>query len=304
MSHIFEALQRAQLERRALAQPERRLLGEVLDPLPLFDESSGLSDKFMGETTAHKWSPDPQAVPCLLESGPVIEQFRGLRSRLMQARQELGLKSVLISSGMPSEGKSFISLNLAISLVRHNVNRVLLIDGDLRRPSLHKVLGTPNLLGLSDYLAGKAELSEIMQRNQSGDSTTGQKEQELANLAFIPAGVCRDGAAAELAATGGLSTLIAAAAQSFDWILIDSSPVLAVTDAVDLARSADGVLLAARHGRTPFDVLQRAQAAFRQSRILGVVLNAGKGSENKYYGYYGDGESADGLAQKEKGREK
>jgi protein-tyrosine kinase len=105
--------------------------------------------------------------PTLADRGAGVEQFRSLRSRIYQARYEAPLKTILISSGMPSEGKSFVAANLAMSLARNSVNNILLIDGDLRRPTLHSLLGAPNDVGLSEYLAGTAELNAIMQRDRS-----------------------------------------------------------------------------------------------------------------------------------------
>ena len=94
-----------------------------------------------------------------------MEQFRSLRSHVYQARYEAPLKTILIASGMPSEGKSFIAANLAVSLARNSIHNILLIDADLRRPTLHDLLGAPNTPGLSDYLAGKADLVDVMQRD-------------------------------------------------------------------------------------------------------------------------------------------
>jgi protein-tyrosine kinase len=90
----------------------------------------------------------------LADRGAGVEQFRRLRSHVYQARYEAPLKTILIASGMPSEGKSFIAANLAISLARNSIHNILLIDGDLRRPTLHDLLGAPNSPGLADYLDG------------------------------------------------------------------------------------------------------------------------------------------------------
>ena len=86
-----------------------------------------------------------------------MEQFRSLRSTLFELRDISPLKSILVSSGLPQEGKSFVSTNLAMSLARHKNSKVLLIDGDMRRYTLHQILGCESHPGLADYLAGKAE---------------------------------------------------------------------------------------------------------------------------------------------------
>ena len=85
-----------------------------------------------------------------------MEQFRSLRSRMQEFRDLNTLKSILVSSGLPQEGKSFIAANLAISFARHKAGRVLLIDGDMRRATLHKLLGCPQGPGLTEYLVGRS----------------------------------------------------------------------------------------------------------------------------------------------------
>lgn len=234
----------------------------------------------------HTWSTSAAILPTLADRGIGVEQFRSLRSRIYQARREAGLRTILVSSGMPSEGKSFVTANLAVSLARNGGNRVLLIDGDLRRPALHNLLGAPESPGLSEYLMGRADLPAVMQRMRKVSTVMSVGFASLSNLIFIPAGECSD-ISSELVGHHRLGELIATVSPHFDWILIDSPPVLAVTDAVELSRVADAVLLIARGERTPYQVAQRAQAAFSNSRILGFVLNDVKEISQRtyYYGY-------------------
>jgi capsular exopolysaccharide synthesis family protein len=180
----------------------------------------------------------------------------------------------------------------------------LLIDADLRRPTLHKLLGAPNVPGLSDYLAGTAELDAIMQRDLRAESAMDASQRSISNLTFIPSGKCDDNSS-ELVANHRIEELVATLSPCFDWILIDSPPVLAVTDAVELARAADAVLLVARGARTPYAVAQRTQATFSNSRILGFVLNDVKDAPRRgsYYYYYGEHEpSGAGKQRKDHGR--
>ncbi len=300
MSHIYEALQRADLERKAAQESEPKHVAEPLFVAPRIEEPLAAKPELAHDNVAqHLWKPSPLAFPTLAERGAGVEQFRSLRSRLYQARYEAPLKTILISSGMPSEGKSFVTANLAMSLARNNVNHVLLIDADLRRPTLHSMLGAPGTPGLSDYLQGSAELNDIMQRNRGFKSAESSGANSFSNLTFIPAGKCGDNSS-ELMANRRIEELIEAFSPHFDWILIDSPPVLAVTDAVDIANAADAVLLVARGGSTPFDVAQRAQAAFCNSRILGFVLNAVKDapSRGSYSYYYGEPEANDNAKQR------
>jgi capsular exopolysaccharide synthesis family protein len=232
------------------------------------------------------WSPSLEQLPALLERGPAVEQFRSLRSRIFELRDISPLKTILVSSGLPQEGKSFVSTNLALSLARHKNSKVLLIDGDMRRYTLHQILGCESHPGLADYLAGKASAVEVMQRPEPLHATAAGSTPILPNLTFIAGGNGGD-KAADLSGSPRFGELVRLAAPWFDWIIVDSSPVLPVSDAVNLARSCDGVLLVARGGVTKFPVAQRAQAELKASNILGFVLNAVHDTPEigSYYGY-------------------
>lgn len=290
MSRIHEALQRAYLERGRMpvmadihvAEPESNPL---LDAEPLVKAEIVLED-----ITRQAWNPMLASFPTLANRGAGVEQFRSLRSHVYQARYEAPLKTILVASGMPSEGKSFVAANLAMSLARNSVHNILLIDGDLRRPTLHTLLGAPNTAGLADYLQGTVEVLDILQRDRDHGANQDASMKGTANLTFIPSGQSTDHST-ELVANGRMKELITSVSPYFDWIVIDAPPVLAVTDSIELARSADAVLLVARGATTPYEVAQRAKTAFSSSRILGVVLNDVKdaprtGSYSYNYNYY------------------
>lgn len=309
MSRIYEALQKAESERK-LERPENepRIPSETLDtrsaataveyevpssydePLreTAFDVEAapqGISGLSLAAIPRRTWNPSITRLPSLLERGPAVEQFRSLRSRVYEARDIRPIKSILISSGLPQEGKSFISANLAVSLARHKNSKVLLIDGDMRRYTLHELLGTESHPGLADYLAGKASAEEIMQRSEeTGSQNPGGNA--LANLTFIPGGNGGD-KAADLSGSARFGELLRLAAPYFDWIIVDSSPVVPVSDGVNLARACDGVLLVARSGVTKYTVAQRAAAELRAANVLGFVLNAvhENPQTGSYYGY-------------------
>lgn len=305
MSRIYEALQKAESERQterevapeppAVAdstfrdvpiEPATAWPAEVLaEPEPLPDYSLARDLPLNPERIArYPWQPVQQRLPSLEERGVAVEQFRSLRSRLFELRDIKPLKSILITSGMSQEGKSFVASNLAFSLARHKSCKVLLIDGDMRRYTLHEVLGCSSDPGLADYLAGRAEMLEVMQRPEIND-----KESELpglSNLTFIPGGNGGD-KAADLSGNPRFGELIRTASNYFDWIVVDSSPVLPVSDAVNLGRACDGTLLVARNGVTKFEIAQRAQSEMKACNVLGFVLNAAEDSPsvNSYYGY-------------------
>src|SRR5438270_3099629 len=132
----------------------------------------------------YTWEPVFALLPALDERGGAVEQFRSLRSRMQEFRDLNQLKTILVSSGLPQEGKSFIAVNLAVSFARHKAARVLLIDGDMRRATLHKLLGAPQGPGLTEYLSGDATLTDILQRPKSGGASA-ELPPGLASLAFI-----------------------------------------------------------------------------------------------------------------------
>ncbi|HXC95524.1 MAG TPA: CpsD/CapB family tyrosine-protein kinase [Edaphobacter sp.] len=308
MSRIYEALQKAESERKserrepeplvpdpsasagpfsaaALAEHDMRTMEPVVtEPVGIqpigvqpYRESFApptRGDFFdLNQIVPHHWSLSLDQLPALLERGPAVEQFRSLRSRIFELRDISPLKTILISSGLPQEGKSFVSTNLALSLARHKNSKVLLIDGDMRRYTLHQILGCESTPGLADYLAGKATITEVMQRPETSQITNHAAQHALPNLAFIAGGNGGD-KAADLSGSPRFGELIQLVSPHFDWIIVDSSPVLPVSDAVNLARFCDGVLLVARSGVTKFPVAQRAQSELKAAHILGFVLNA------------------------------
>jgi protein-tyrosine kinase len=310
MSRIYEALQKAEAERqqeRGEREPES--LERPIDAVPpvrvaaalaeysaavtepmasaVYNSTSAVASRSgidLSRIEKRPWTLSLSQIPALQERGPSVEQFRSLRSRIFELRDIKPLKSVLVSSGLPQEGKSFISINLAISLARHKNSKVLLIDGDMRRYTLHEMLGCESHPGLADYLAGKAGIEEIMQ--QQAAPAVGESGPFLPNLTFIAGGNGGD-KAADLSGSSRFGELIELAAPHFDWIIVDSSPVLPVSDAVNLARSCDGVLLVARGGVTKYPVAQRATAELRSANLLGFVLNAvlDRPQVGSYYGY-------------------
>jgi protein-tyrosine kinase len=317
MSKIYEALRQAELDRANgnIAPPEpimrvnssfqtvidsprvRVTIAEPAEPvaaaavpLPCEDpvaakpEATAIDVLRVQESA---WNPSVHQLPALEERGAGVEQFRSLRSRMHEFRDLNKLKSVLVSSGLPQEGKSFVAANLAISFARHKAARVLLIDGDMRRASLHKLLGAQIGPGLTEYLAGHASLMEIMQRPKVGQPGRALPH-GLLSLTFIPGGNEHD-KAADLSGNHRFDRLMEDAAPHFDWIVVDSSPVNLVSDGVNLARACDGVLMVAREGVTKYEAAQRALAELKAAKILGFVLNAVHNPiiAGGYYGYDG-----------------
>lgn len=208
----------------------------------------------------------------------VREQFRTLRSRLYQIREKQPLRTLLITSSLPGEGKTFVANNLAQALARQQNCKVLLIDADLRRPDLHIGLGAPSSPGLSEYLKGEADEMGVVQRSLPE------------YLCFIGGGGATDNPA-DLLANGRLRMLLDNIGPVFDWIILDSPPTLPVSDALLLADFCDGVLTVVRAAQTEFDAAQKSCQQLREKNLLGVALNCADdaASYSSYYGYQQDG---------------
>jgi len=208
------------------------------------------------------WTPDAESMLFWegKERARGTEEFRALRSRLYRLRREQPFKSLLVTSALPKEGRSFVAANLAQVMALQPKCRVLLIDADLRNPRLHFLFGTFAVPGFSEYLSQETDEFAIMQKGCEED------------LFFIPSGrsVARP---TELISNGRLKSLLARVEPLFDWIIIDAPAAIPVSDACILAHSCDGVLLVVRSSSTPFDVVRKARARFRDESLIGVVLN-------------------------------
>jgi len=302
MSRIHEALKKAEQERAAIQAVERLMppaeTASAPTASPVSSPAIGVEPVSRTSTLpppasylrfddlrthcAHPhWHPDPNVNvffnPSLSEQG--AEQFRTLRSRLYQLRGAQQLRTLLVTSSIPGEGKTFVSSNLAQAIVRQPDRRVLIIDADLRCSRLHVPLGAPSNPGLTDYLRGEADEMAIIQHGQEG------------NLCFIPGG-SEVTNPSELLSNGRLKMLLDRVTPVFDWVILDSPPCLPVADASVLADLVDGVLMIVRAGSTPSETAQRAVQELRGRNVIGVVLNAVDESQaygSYYYAGYGSG---------------
>jgi protein-tyrosine kinase len=296
MSRIYDALRRANLERKSHASANVELVSD-LELLPELAEPCPISPDPTENVVLHPWQPHMASLPTLERRGVALEQFRALRTKLYGLQESRSLKTILVCSSAPEEGKTFVTANLAISLAQNGDNKVLLIDGDLRRPRLHKLMGAPDSPGLADFLAGNTPVRDILQRGNIQGPEGSAHESALSKLTLIPSGRCNENSL-ELLAGQRLQELITSVAPYFNWILIDSAPVLVASDTAQMARSVDAVLLVVRCGKTPYEMAQRAHAALDGAPIAGVVLNDALEPSRKdsYYGNYYYGLSTDSPA--------
>jgi capsular exopolysaccharide synthesis family protein len=290
MSRIFEALQRSESERSGTPSAPPALATELLQavereanahiPKDLAADQFADND-FTDKDFPHfpslpvSLSPDGKLICLTAQDSLGAEKFRFLAVRLRQLQQSRTLKKVLITSTIPEEGKSTVSANLAAILAKKKQHKVLLVEGDLRRPTLSKQFGLGKIPGLSEWLQGEPRPIANIYRLEGP------------NLWFLPAGNPPENPL-ELMQSGRLSELMKQLADWFDWIVIDPPPVLPLADASVWARLADGILLVTREGTTKKRLLQRGLQVLEQSKLLGAVLNSSSNTDHSnYYQRYG-----------------
>jgi protein-tyrosine kinase len=299
MSRIYDALKKIERDRVAALASELGVSMPV-DPVPVSEAElgsvagAGTSTKVLTETVAespkiysslddfskhcvhNRWRSHPKSTVFFDAASTALgaEQFRTLRSRLYQLRGPQQLQTLLITSAVPAEGKTFVTSNLAQAIVCQPNRSALIIDADLRRPYLHVPLGAPPAPGLTDYLQGDADETSVIQHGRDG------------NLYFIPAGneVANP---SELLMNGRLKTLLDRVVPLFDWVILDSPPCLLVADARVIADFCDGILLVVRAASTEAGAAQRACQELQGRRVLGAVLNGVEDSPSygTYYAY-------------------
>lgn len=247
----FPGESRREAERRPLVAAESTVPANLLDTIV-----PGLAGKVVI---------DPSI------DGAVREQYRRLATSLHAAQATNGLKLVMVSSAVPEEGKSLTAANLAMTLSESYQRRVLLVDADLRLPSLHLIFGVDDGAGLTEALLA-AEDGPLPLRRLS------------ANLTLLPAG--RPTAEPmQVLASERMHRLLTDARDAFDWVVIDTPPVGLLSDARMLSEAVDGVLLLVRADSTPYDIVQRAVAVVGPDRVIGLVLNRAELPEGPHYRY-------------------
>jgi protein-tyrosine kinase len=209
---------------------------------------------------------------------PASEAYRILRTNIQFAGLDRPCRSILVTSATAGEGKTTTAANLGI-VVAQAGSRICLVDSDLRRPSLHRLFGLDNTRGLTTALLEDLPFAQVARPTR------------VANLSILTSGPLPPNPA-ELVGSKRMRELLEGASSSFDLVLCDSPPVLAVSDPVALAAQCDGVILAVRVGVVAQDMVRRAaeQIEAVKGKILGVLLNhvnlARDGYHYRYYHYY------------------
>ena len=316
MSHIFDALRRSESERNGAALPGLQSVTELLqrteaqmqrESSTLFEESakSGAPEEHRpasrqvheareaGTLTTeappvpeNQWEVTRQfqgartslsalsrLVSVVDKDSPAAEAFRLAAVRLKQLQRQRPLRKLLVTGTVPEEGKTFSSANLACTLAAGGRQKVLLIDGDLRRPSMPKMFGLEPLHGIAEWLMGRQSL------------TASIYQLDTAGICILPAGDA-PGNPLELLQTGKLPALLNDLSGWFDWIIVDSPPVLPLADTSIWVRLTDAILLVTRRGTTEKRKLQRGLEALDPAKLIGTLINFSSSPIERDYYYY------------------
>jgi capsular exopolysaccharide synthesis family protein len=311
MSQIFDALLRAEVERAgndAVAQPEATellrsverqaasswssvalaehddLSGDVEQPA-VFDESLDLGESMHAvpsdvevdifgkfQSLSLSLPAESRLVSLTNKESPTAEAFRLLGVRLRDLRRAQPMKKVLITSTVPREGKSTVAANLACTLARKTGERTLLLEGDVRRPSQLQIFNLGSLPGLCELLQGERSLAESIYFLEN------------AGLWILPAGSAAN-KPLDLLQSAKLPKRLEQLASLFDWIVIDSPPVLPLADTSVWTKMVDGILLVTRQGVTEKQQLERGLKALESEKLLGALLNSSQTSVYSSYYY-------------------
>ncbi len=273
MSRYYDALRRLEKEQRQMgaddiadpAPPPDVLGGILMEPVELEEAPSAKvavsgAARFVALT-------DPKSLGA--------EKFRALVTRLENLREKRELKCLQITSGVIHEGKTLVAGNLAVTLATHSGSRVLLVEGDLHRPTLASKLGLAQLPGLSHWWAGAEDsLSRYVYRLDEMP------------LWFLSAGLACD-QPSQILQSARLAEDFGKLRGQFDWIVVDSTPMSPTVDANLWSRLVDGMLLVVREGVTPIKALKSGLASLDNPKLVGIVLNeASEFDQKDYEGQY------------------
>lgn len=246
-------------EHPAFAMPEPAVVAAAQAPAPTVRQISVALDQHLVAAIA------PQSL--------AAEQYRSLRTRVTRAENGRAYRTIIITSPNKGDGKSLTAANLALTMAQEFQQRVLLVDADLRRPSLHRLFGISETPGLSDVLMGGATID---------DALVSVAEHRLT---VLPSGIIPSHPA-ELLGSAAMRRVLDTLRTRFDRILVDMPPVAPLADVAIASPMVDGVLMIVRAGVTPKPAIERALAGLDMAKVLGLVLNDA-GDTAATYGYSG-----------------
>ncbi len=299
MSRVYEALQKSQGENPSVsplvssqeeAAPSEATAVAVAAGVPVGTPADANWLNVPADRILHPApTPEQRLVALAAPDSPGAEMFRVLSTRLAHMQNKRRLQKLLITSSVGDEGKSVIAVNLALTLARRPNARTLLIEADLRRPSAGQLLTTASLRGISDWDEGKFEIQDSLYRVND------------LPLWFLSAGHGKEDPL-PLLESDRFAKMLETISSSFDWVVLDATPMLPMADSTSLARLCDGVLVVVREGFTHRKVLNKALESIEKDKLLGMVFNEASMLNVGYERYYG-GNNSSGKSKKERKKE-
>jgi capsular exopolysaccharide synthesis family protein len=282
VSRLAEALRQAEDSSKSGQRDDISALAQVAASsasLAARDGAAANAESDDGVEIFHGFNPNVTGKLVVMPAVPAaaVEQYRRLAAALHHTRLEKDMKVLMVTSASPGEGKTLTATNLALTMSESYRRNVLLIDADLRRPSVHHIFQLPNIVGLNDGLTSETE--QKLSLIQVSD-----------HLTVLPAGRPNPDPMGNLTSER-MRRIVNEAAARFDWVVVDTPPVGFLSDANLLVAMVNAAIFVVRAGKSPYRLIQRALDAVGRDRIMGVVLNAV--DENVdiagyyYYGYYG-----------------
>jgi len=269
MSNVYQALKKAERDRQQK---------ESLFPINTMEEISIDMQEIASEPKDQEQALVDERIITLSQPAALgAEQFRKLREYILRHNYPETFRTIMVTSAVAHEGKSFVAANLAAGIAQDFHARSLLVECDLRRPTLSKWFGLQNGKGLSDYLKGDGKILEFLQKTM------------VEKLEILPAGSIQSNPT-ELLGSNKMKALLSELKSRYDdrFIIIDSTPLLATTEPEILAKLVDGVIFVIKAGVTPRETVKRAVMLIEPEKIMGVILNnitfKSKGVFGRYYG--------------------
>jgi len=259
MGKLYKALEKVEKDRVLENEPDQ----QPQEPAPPAEEANPAPRPYMGMPQEVKLPSMDEMLVAYREPGSIAaEQFRKLRTQLLGMRLPSPPKTIMVTSATDSEGKTLVSTNLATVLAHDLRSYALLVDADLRNPSLSRWFGLHAGRGLSDYLTAGASIPELLTKTNVDKLTI------LSSGSFQANPV-------ELIGSKRMETLVREMRERYSdrYIIFDSSPLLATTEPSVLTRLVDGIILVIRAGVTPRETVQQALATVEREKVLGIVLN-------------------------------
>ena len=266
MGKIFDALEKSKKEKVIKSEmipankPEPHVTAPPVAPVMETIKSNNINNKLIVLTAPDSFE---------------AESFKLLRAQILFSKDRERPRSIMVTSAMPGDGKTFVAANLAASIAMGIDDHVLLVDCDLRRSSLHNMFGLSNRNGLHEYLKNEKELSELLIKTS------------INKLSFLSAGSIPHNPS-ELLASGDMKSFLEEVRDRYDdrFIILDTPPSQIMAESNIISNFVDGVIFVVRENVTPSDMVRKAVASFQKDKLLGIVVNCHTQLQKKHAYYY------------------